>query len=221
MSSKMGKRYAKDYSDEELRKRAGEFEIVVTIPVNVEVKADHRVLDLGEVEGYLKRAKRIGLQDCGCRVDKGNCDAPRDVCISIDPSDDYFIKNARYRSRECTLAEALDALRRSHEAGLVHMAYTMKGDDRATVICSCCPCCCHTLGGLLRFGIATDVLTSRFVAEEDYEKCLRCGRCVDRCVFGARSLNAGELVFDSSRCFGCGLCVSTCPAGAITLKHRT
>jgi Pyruvate/2-oxoacid:ferredoxin oxidoreductase delta subunit len=217
----MGKRYAKDYSDEELRKRAGEFEIVVTIPVNVEVKADHRVLDLSEVEGYLKRAKRIGLQDCGCRIDKGNCDAPRDVCIFIDPSDDYFSKNARYRPRECTLGEALDALRRSHEAGLVHMAYTMKGDDRATVICSCCPCCCHTLGGLLRFGIATKVLTSRFVAEEDYEKCLSCGRCVDRCVFGARSLESGELVFDSSQCFGCGLCVSTCPADAITLKHRT
>jgi Pyruvate/2-oxoacid:ferredoxin oxidoreductase delta subunit len=217
----MGKRYSKDYSDDELQERAGDFENVVTIPVNVEVKADHRVLDLEEVESYLKKAKRIVLQDCGCRVDKGNCDAPRDVCISIDPSDDYFIKNAKYRPRECTLHEALDVLRKSHEAGLVHMAYTMKGDDRASVICSCCPCCCHTLGGLLRFGIAAKVLTSKFVAEEDYEKCLNCGRCVDRCVFGARSLEAGELVFDSSRCFGCGLCVSTCPSGAITLRKRT
>ena len=221
MPSIMGKRYSKDYSDAELRKRAGEFENVVTIPVNVEIKADHRVLDLGEVESYLKKAKRIGLQDCGCRVEKGNCDAPRNVCISIDPSDDYFSKNACYRARESTLGEALDALRKSHEAGLVHMAYTMKGDDHATVICSCCPCCCHTLSGLLRFGIATKVLTSKFIAEENNEKCLKCGRCVDRCVFGARSLEAGELVFDSSRCFGCGLCVSTCPADAITLKHRT
>jgi NAD-dependent dihydropyrimidine dehydrogenase PreA subunit/ferredoxin-thioredoxin reductase catalytic subunit len=216
----MGKRYSNDYSEEELRRRAGEFENVVTIPVNVEVKADHRVLDLGEVEGYLKKAKRIGLQDCECRLKKGNCNAPRDVCISIDPSDDYLSRNARYRPRLCTLKEALDALRRSHEAGLVHMAYTMRGDDRATVICSCCPCCCHTLGGLLRFGIASKVLTSKFVAEENYDKCLSCGRCVDRCVFGARSLEASGLVFDSSRCFGCGLCVSTCPAGAITLKHR-
>ena len=221
MPSIMGKRYSKDYSDEELRKRVGDFENVVTVPVNVEIKADHRVLDLGEVESYLKRAKRIGLQDCGCRVEKGNCDAPLNVCISIDPSDDYFRKNACFRAHESTLGEALDALRKSHEAGLVHMAYTMKGDDHATVICSCCSCCCHTLGGLLRFGIAAKVLTSRFVAEEDFEKCLRCGRCVDRCVFGARSLEAGELVFDSSRCFGCGLCVSACPADAITLKHRT
>lgn len=221
MPSRMGKRYSNDYSDEQFRKQADDLENAVTIPVNVEIRADHRVLDLGEVEGYLKKAKKIGLQNCGCRVEKGNCDAPRNVCISIDPQDDYFSKNIRYGACEATLRETLDALRRSHEAGLVHMAYTMKGDDRATLICSCCPCCCTTLGGLLRFGIVTKVLTSKFVAEENYEKCVSCGRCVDRCVFEARSLEAGELVFDSSRCFGCGLCVSTCPAGAITLRHRT
>ena len=217
---KMGDRCSKDYSTEELLKRKREFENVVTIPVNVEIKADHKVLDLGEVEGYLKKAKRISLQNCGCRMDKGNCDSPLDVCISIDPTDNYLSKNAEYGARECSLKEALEALKKSHEAGLVHMAYTMKGDDRATVICSCCPCCCHTLGGLVRFGIAAKVLTSKFVAEENYEKCIQCGRCVDRCVFGARSLEGGELVFDSSLCFGCGLCVSTCPADAIALKPR-
>ncbi|MGD0978167.1 MAG: hypothetical protein ABR962_03400 [Candidatus Bathyarchaeia archaeon] len=73
-------------------------------------------------------------------------------------------KFAKYNPRESTLKEALNALRRSHEAGLVHMAYMMKGNDRPTLICSCCPCCCHTLGGLLRHGIATQILTSKFVA---------------------------------------------------------
>ncbi|MGB8780053.1 MAG: hypothetical protein WCD81_05325 [Candidatus Bathyarchaeia archaeon] len=34
----MGKRYSKDYSDEELRKQAGDLENAVTIPVNVEIK---------------------------------------------------------------------------------------------------------------------------------------------------------------------------------------
>jgi Pyruvate/2-oxoacid:ferredoxin oxidoreductase delta subunit len=217
----MGKRYSNDYEEEELRKQADDLKNAVTIPVNVKIEANHRVLDLGEVERYLRKAKKIGLQDCGCRMEKRNCDAPLNVCLSIDPSEDYLSRNAKFHPRECTLSEALDTLKRSHEAGLVHMAYTMKGDGRPTVICSCCPSCCHTLGGLLRFGIATEVLTSKFVAEERYEECVKCGRCVDRCVFGARSLVAGELVFDSSRCFGCGLCVSTCPAKAITLTPRT
>lgn len=125
----MGKRYSSDYTDEELRDQARELENAVTIPVNVEIKADHRVLDLGEVEKILRKATKIVLQDCGCRADKGNCDAPRDVCISIEPPEDYMTKLARYNPHESTLEEALNALRRSHEAGLVHMAYTMKGND--------------------------------------------------------------------------------------------
>ena len=220
MASRMRKRYSNDYSEEELRKQAGNLENAVTIPVNLEIETDHRVLDLSEVESYLKKAKIIGLQDCSCRVEKGNCDAPRNVCISIDQPDDYFSKNAKYRARKSTLKEALEALRKTHEAGLVHMAYTHKGEDQVSLICSCCPCCCSTLGGLLRFGIATKVLTSKYLAEENPEKCLKCGRCAERCVFGARTFETGELVFESSKCFGCGLCVTTCPSGAITLKHR-
>ena len=216
----MGKRYPRDYTDEELRIQASELENAETIPVNLEIEADHRVLDLSEMKKILRQAKKIVLQNCECRMDKGNCNAPRDVCINIDPQEDYVLKNARYHPYESTLEEALNALKRSHEAGLVHMAYTMKGNDRPTVICSCCPCCCHTLGGLLRHGIATQVLTSKFIATENWEKCIRCGQCVDRCVFGARELDNSDLKYNKSRCFGCGLCVSTCPAGAITLVPR-
>jgi Pyruvate/2-oxoacid:ferredoxin oxidoreductase delta subunit len=172
------------------------------------------------VEKILRKAKKIVLQDCGCRADKGNFDAPQDVCISIEPAEDYMTKFANYHPHESTLEDALNGLRRSHEAGLVHMAYTMKGDDCPTLICSCCPCCCHTLGGLLRHGIATKVLTSRFVAEQNPGECLSCSRCVGRCVFGARELDNGEIRYDQSRCFGCDLCVSTCPGSAITLVPR-
>lgn len=220
MPSKLGKRYPSDYTEEELRAQARELESAVTIPANVEIEADHRVLDLGEVEKLLRQAENIILQDCGCRTDKGNCDAPRDVCITIDPPEDYIAKNARCHPHESTLEGTLNALRRSHKLGLVHMAYTMKDNDHPTIMCSCCPCCCHTLGGLLRHGIAAQVLTSRFVAEEDEEKCAGCGRRVDRCVFGVRHLDNGELRYDRSRCFGCCLCFSTCPAGAISLVPR-
>lgn len=116
----------------------------MTVPVNVALKADHRVLDLSRMEEILREANLIVLQDCGCRVARGNCDAPLDVCISIDEAGEQSLTSDRYSSRKVTLDEALDALRHSHEAGLVHMAYTMEGDDRPKIICSCCSCCCHT-----------------------------------------------------------------------------
>jgi Pyruvate/2-oxoacid:ferredoxin oxidoreductase delta subunit len=217
----VGKRYLRDYTDEELRKQADDLENAVTIPVNVEIRMDERVFDLSEVEKILKQAKRIIVQECGCRSDKRNCEAPLEVCLSIDPAADYTTKFAERRPREVTLRQALNVMRKSHEAGLVHMAYTKKGDDRATLICSCCPCCCTTLAGLLRHGIATQVLTSKFIAQENYDKCVVCGKCVDRCVFGARELDNGKLTYDSARCYGCGLCVTICPTTAKTLVARS
>ena len=213
-------RYPRDYTEEELKEQAASIEKAVTIPVNVEVEAEHRVLDLSEVEKLLRDAKNIILQDCGCRTDKRNCGSPLDTCISLDVEDDYVTKYSQYHPRFVTVKEALDALRRSHEAGLVHMAYVLKGSGKVSPICSCCPCCCHTLGGLTRFGISTQVLTSRFVAEDDDSKCIDCGKCVERCVFGARVLVDGKKSYDTAKCFGCGLCVSTCPKQAIGLKER-
>jgi Pyruvate/2-oxoacid:ferredoxin oxidoreductase delta subunit len=215
------RRYPRDYTEEELREQAASIERAVTIPVNVEVEAEHRVLDLSEVERLLRNAENIVLQDCGCRADKRNCGSPLDTCISLDVEEDYVEKYSQHHPRFVTVEEALDALRRSHEAGLVHMAYVLKGSDKVSPICSCCPCCCHTLGGLIRFGISTQVLKSKLVAEDDDSRCVDCGKCAERCVFGARTMINREKSFDARRCFGCGLCVSSCPAHAIRLTERS
>lgn len=168
----------------------------------------------------MKDADFIIISDCGCRKNRGNCTAPLDVCISLDNEAEEMLKSRRYNSRRVTLREATDALRRSHEAGLVHMAYVMKGDDRPTIICSCCSCCCHTLSGLIRFGIAKHVVTSDMISETDSELCANCGVCIERCHFGARKMVEGRLKYNSEQCFGCGLCVSTCTQGAIKLSRR-
>lgn len=220
MPSRMGLRYPCDYTEDELREIAEDLEKAVTVPVNVMVEAEHRVYDLSEVREILGGAERIVLQDCGCKTEYGNCDSPKRVCLSLDGAAEDALATAEHRPQEVSLDEALEALKASHEAGLVHMAYTMRGEERPTVICSCCPCCCHTLGGLLRFGVSTLVLTSKYVAEDDAESCNDCGACVDRCVFNARSITDGQLAYDASSCFGCGLCVSTCPTDAITLVPR-
>jgi ferredoxin len=214
-------RYPNDYTVAELKDIAGSIEVAVTVPVNVQVEAEHRVYDLSEMREILGKAKKIVLQDCGCRTDHGNCDSPLGTCLSINADADEALKISRYHPREVSLGEALETLQRSHEAGLVHMAYTLKGKDYPSTICSCCPCCCHTLGGLVRLGIHAKVLTSRYVAEDDMSLCTGCGVCADRCSFQAREVVEGELRYDRSRCFGCGLCVSTCPASAIMLVERS
>jgi Pyruvate/2-oxoacid:ferredoxin oxidoreductase delta subunit len=175
---------------------------------------------MSETREILVDATKIALQDCGCKADYGNCDAPKDVCLSINKVAEEFTESGEFESRFITVEEALKVLERSHEVGLVHMSYTMKGDDRPGLICSCCACCCHTLGSLVRNGIYTQILTSRYIAADDKTLCVNCGDCVDRCVFQARNMEDGVLTYDNTMCYGCGLCISTCPEQAISLVDR-
>ena len=208
------------YSKKELKEIADSLGSAIALPVKIEIEADHRVFDMSEVEKILRESENIFLADCGCRSIHHNCDSPMDTCLAVNVSQDYAEKNPTNHPRKVTVEEALTALRRSHEAGLVHMAYVMKGDEKPFLICSCCTCCCHTLGELLRNGIHTQVLTSKLIADDDDSKCVDCGKCVERCVFGARQVVDGEKKYDRTRCFGCGLCVSTCPSNAIRLVNR-
>ncbi len=208
------------YSEKELRSIAADLTSAEAVPVNVEIEAEHRVLDLGEVEKILRHSGNIFLQDCGCRSQFHNCDAPLDTCLAVNVGSDYAEKWPDNHSRRVGVEEALSTLRRSHEAGLVHMAYVFKGEEEPQLICSCCTCCCHTLGGIVDHGITTQVLTSKLIAEDDEAKCMDCGRCAERCKLGARRMTGGEMAYDASKCLGCGLCVITCPQGAIRLVDR-
>ena len=208
----------KEWDEKELRKYAEDM-IAVTVPVNQRVEGKQKVLDFAAVEKLLRAAHVISLGNCGCRTRMKKCDAPLDVCLCMDKDAEGMIKNGD--ARAVSVGEALDVLRRSHEAGLVHLAFTNRGDVKPWVICSCCSCCCHALSSIVRFNIPEAVTESERVAFQDVEKCNDCGVCVGRCQFRARRMVDEKLVFDRARCFGCGLCVTVCPTEAISLVERT
>jgi len=206
-----------DWSREELEDQVSSMK-AVTIPINVQIKGEQRIFVLAEMEKILKEARLIALGECGCRKKLKKCDKPLDVCITLDKSAEDEIEKGV--SKEVNLAEALKALKRSHEAGLVHIAYTIEGKEKPNLICSCCSCCCHSMSALIRFGMPNAVARSRYVAQDNPETCIDCGKCVERCQFKARHSQAGKKVFDRNRCFGCGLCQTTCPTKTISLRVR-
>ncbi len=191
----------------------------VTIPVNISIHGQQTILDLTSVESILRNAEVISLEDCGCRTRLRKCDAPVDVCLSLDEEAREAMKRG---AKRISPAQALVVLQRSHQAGLVHLAFTFEGDERPDIICSCCSCCCHSLSALVRFGIPDHVIASEYIAQQNYDNCGNCGACVQRCQFDARQLNSeNKLVFNPAKCFGCGLCVSTCPTKSIALTKRS
>jgi ferredoxin len=209
---------ANDWTREELMEKYVNKMTPVTIPVNVTIKGQQTIMDMSSVRQILSHAHTISLEDCGCRAKFHKCNAPLDVCISLDEDAKEAIKGG---AREVSRSEALAALKRSHEAGLVHMSYTFEGKMKPGVICSCCSCCCHSLSALVRFGIPDHVVASKYIAAQNGETCDSCGTCVQRCQFHARQLKEDRLVFDPGKCFGCGVCITTCPTHSIRLVPRT
>ena len=208
---------AEDWTREELMKDYVGQMTPVTVPVNISIQGQQTILDLSSMESILKNAKVISLQDCGCRAKWQKCNAPLDVCLSLD----YEAEDAAKRgAKQITLKQALNALKRSHKAGLVHIAYTFEGKEKPEFICSCCSCCCHSLSALVRFGIPNHVVASQYIAQQNTETCQNCGTCVQRCQFHARQLMNNKLKYNPTKCFGCGLCVTTCPTSSITLMKR-
>ena len=219
---KQGYRFENDWTRERLETRTFQnYKEAITVPVNVEIDAEHLVLNLDNVKQILGKARTISVMDCTCRVERGHCDAPVNTCIDMNEVAERNIANGV--AREVALDEALDVLERTHEAGLVHMALGQGEFYKPGVInsvCSCCSCCCSILSGILRFGLAPHLLQSQAISVTDASACTECGVCVDRCQFGAREMANGSLAFNPDVCFGCSLCVSTCPTNAITLVDK-
>ena len=170
-----------------------------------------------EVSQSIKDATFISVGMCACRESEGKCNAPREVCLIFGALGKALVE--RKLAREVTKDEAMAVLDAAEKSGLVHQSNNSA--DKASIICNCCPCCCHFLRGLIQFNNPHSVAPSRFQAAIDGEKCADCGICYEeRCHFRALRHGKDELTIDTARCIGCGLCVSACPTEALRLEAR-
>lgn len=208
----------KDWTKKELENEYIGTMTAVTIPVDIHLQGKQHVLDFVEMKRILSETELISLAECGCRKRVKRCDSPLDVCIGLDRKAEEVTKEGV--GEKASVEEALQALRRSHDAGLVHIAYTFSGDEKPRYICSCCSCCCHSMSALVRFGIPEAVTASKYIATHNRDTCIDCGKCIERCQFKARAFENGKLMFNAARCFGCGLCTSTCPTKSTSLVKR-
>ena len=189
----------------------------ITIPVNVKVEGRTRIYEFQELSRIIEDATTLAQTECGCRTDMGNCKNPKEGCIALDEHAEMWIREEI--GRPISKEDALEALENGVRHGLVNVAY-VRDRGKADVICTCCECCCDSLGAMIRFGYSDQVLESRMIAVLDEESCTDCGLCVDACHFKARSMVDGRLVFDEGACAGCGLCVHVCEFDAIVMVER-
>jgi H+/Na+-translocating ferredoxin:NAD+ oxidoreductase subunit B len=174
-----------------------------------------------EVAGkYIEEAQVITVSTCYCRHEKRllgrGCGYPDDVCLQLGPFAE-FVRNRGF-GREIDKKEALEILKRSAEAGLIHTSSNTQ--ERIDFICNCCTCCCGILQGVSLFNAPVRTVSSNYQAQVEAEACTGCGECAERCQMNAITLEEDVSVIDLERCIGCGVCVYHCPSEALTLSGR-
>jgi len=210
----------REYYDTEYTKHHRQFEsilpnsVVRVIPVNIVVESDIQVAAFEDIRQIVEHAENLAVVNCTCRLVKGDCGKPLEVCIQCNRSADYALE--RGTGREISKDEALQILRMCEEEGLVHVVNNTRSIGH--VICNCCEDCCINWPGPRQSGV-NFAAPSRFTAVCDVDLCTECEVCVERCHFGAIDMDNKADRIDEEKCMGCGLCVVTCPTEAITLKE--
>ncbi|UCC60896.1 MAG: 4Fe-4S binding protein [Dehalococcoidia bacterium] len=190
------------------------------IPVEQNVPGDTEVMPYELASELLGEAQSWGVMDCICRKQRKligeGCDHPMDVCMIFSRRPGTFDESRTIKA--ITKEEALEVLKRSEEAGLVHtVGNTQRG---VYYVCNCCSCSCAILRGISEYGLLSATAPSSFMASVDEDLCTGCELCLERCQFNAIYVDDNLCHVDQRRCFGCGLCITTCPDEAISLISR-
>jgi len=166
---------------------------------------------LDEGEAILAAQEHIYLWPCDCRSIVGACRKPMYACLRFD--------NDRGVGWEISRERAIQILRETDKAGLMHTADY--GGDPATAgaICNCCTDCCYPHLATDRLGTSDFWPVRRYVAAIDEGACAACGKCSRRCPFAA--ITSGEDKrprLEPSACRGCGVCATGCKDAAIAMQ---
>jgi len=194
---------------------------VLTVSEMIEPKDN--IVPLEEVYHIIDQNEDFALIPCPCRLRKeieGNRECkgkyPIHNCILLGPlahgvmdlEDEGVEKVDKERVKELT--------REAAELGLVHCTDNIA--EQANILCACCECCCGTIGGLTRYDNPRAIARANYISHVDDERCIGCGTCIERCKFGAITVEDIATI-NVDKCVGCGLCAVTCPESAITMQH--
>ncbi|MBU1171007.1 MAG: 4Fe-4S binding protein [Proteobacteria bacterium] len=200
-------------------------QLMQVVPIEEEISVENAQMTLPyeRVSGLIEKGQAFAVNDCICKKEKellGNrCDKPMEVCLAIAPVPGIFDDHP-LGARPISKEEAYEVLRKSEEAGLVHM--TSNFQHGHIYICNCCGCCCGVLRAINELGIdAPNVVNTHYYATIDTEECVSCGLCKDeRCQVNAIEEKDDAYEIIMNKCIGCGVCISTCPSNAITLVRK-
>ncbi|PKN37720.1 MAG: hypothetical protein CVU62_08325 [Deltaproteobacteria bacterium HGW-Deltaproteobacteria-2] len=196
-----------------------------TIPVSKTLAPEQKILDTEEAHEIIDAAASATLVPCPCRerteklgIRECRERNPIGSCIMLG-----FMGQAMEGmglGRQVTKKQAKDYLDGMMEMGLV-AATENSEENTSRVICLCCECCCSEVRGRTRWDNPTAVAPSNFLPKSNKEICAFCGKCANRCLFHAITVDKDNKRWKlkPELCIGCGICAIGCKQSAVKL-HR-
>jgi Pyruvate/2-oxoacid:ferredoxin oxidoreductase delta subunit len=192
------------------------------VTVDRVIKANNEIHTYDQVTSYIEKYDPLAVSTCYCRhqaklVDEeSHCGNPDDVCLQFGKGAQFVID--RGMGRSIAKDEAMEILKRSEEAGLVHCSNNRQEID---FLCNCCSCHCMILKTALSQPKPGLAVNSGFQPVWDAELCTACETCIDRCPTEALTMGEEDVPeVNLDGCIGCGVCASGCPSEAIGLEER-
>lgn len=186
-----------------------------------------QVIPIEDVRKIIELAGPMAKLSCVCRrMYKANFEEK--TCIAVGPVyleyakewPDYSRGGINYISKE----EATELMEGFNEKGYLHTFWL---DFKSPAVMGFCNCEFPTCGALRARNYYGDwfnffLRKAEYVAMHDYDKCIGCGDCVQRCQFSAITYSPylEKAIFNMKKCAGCGLCRNVCGQGAIKLAPR-
>ncbi|UCF85790.1 MAG: 4Fe-4S binding protein [Desulfobacteraceae bacterium] len=192
------------------------------ITVDRVIKAGNQIHTYDQVASYIDKYEPLAVSTCYCRhqatlMDDGDyCGKPTEVCMQFGMGAQFVID--RGMGKKVSKEDALEILRQSEEAGLVHCSTNRQEID---FLCNCCSCHCLILKQALSHPKPGLAVSSGFQPIWDAEECTACENCIERCPMEALAMGEDEVPeVDLDRCIGCGVCATGCPSKAVELEER-
>lgn len=207
-----------------LLKQEHDLSIDRIVPVNEIVDlGEENVYAMEDLEKFIQEQETIGVATCYCRHRKDLLGDPckktdlRKNCFGFGRTAEFLIDHGF--AEPISNEKALEILKKSEDAGLVHKAFHSNLDPNKEVdgMCACCDCCCGTFDNHYAGGLPIMSMTS-FIAKVSEESCSACGTCEEMCNAKAIVVKDAVATVIGERCLGCGVCAHLCPDNAITIQ---
>ena len=191
------------------------------IEINENVKNESQVLPYELVEDLINNNEAFAIIQCQCRligeINGEPCKlAPSEMGCFVTGKGATALANYGW-GKALNKQEAIDYLKKTEKAGLVHCTSNSKGGEHLTFICNCCPCHCGALHPVKNSDYKT-IIPSNFRPEIDQETCVECETCMKKCPMEVIYHEGSKMVIDLSNCIGCGICASNCAKNAIKMN---